>query len=330
MSEKNEELLTVTISHELAGLRLDKALAQHEQIRTRSRAAKLINAKKVMKKGVQVKASTLVEADEIYEVFLPKMRSDRLEPYHLNLEIIFEDENLIVINKPSGLVVHPAHGHEQETLVNALIAQCKNLSMGFAEKRPGIVHRLDKDTSGLMVVAKNDFAHENLALQFKNKAVTRRYKCLCYGVPTKDRDRIESYLIRHPVHRKNFCSEKFTNRTKARGKWSATHYEVMAQFKEHICLIYCRLETGRTHQIRVHLSELGHPIINDPIYLKATRMRSIRSKELINVIRGTQRLTLHAFELGFVHPKTQQKLYFKKDWPDDLLTMVDFLGFKDL
>ncbi|MCB0356266.1 MAG: RluA family pseudouridine synthase [Bdellovibrionales bacterium] len=318
------------INHELTGLRLDKALATHPQIRTRSRAAKLIQMQKVTLKDQQVKASQIVEMGQTFKLEIPVEASTELTPYDFKLDIFFEDENLIVINKPHGLVVHPAHGHENHTLVNALIHHCKYLSMGFAEKRPGIVHRLDKDTSGLMVAAKNDFAHEALAKQFKAKTVTRRYKAICYSQPRTLSGRIESSLIRHPIHRKKFCSENLVDKVSAKGKWAVTNYHVAKTYKEQISLIYCQLETGRTHQIRIHLSEMGVPIINDPIYLSSSKKKVVQAKELKLLIEKTQRLALHAFELGFVHPTTNEELYFKCNWPKDLQPLVNYLEFEDL
>lgn len=318
------------ISEEMAGQRLDKVLASHEKIRTRSRAAKLIFDKKITQNGQAVKASRIVEANDIFLLDIPTESQTTLEPYSLNLDVVFEDKDVIVINKPSGLVVHPSQGHNNKTLVNALIHHCDTLSMGFAERRPGIVHRLDKDTSGLLVAAKNDVAHEHLAKQFKNKSVVRRYKAICYSVPLKPQGKIESYLIRHPVHRKKFCSEKTEKANISKGKWATTNFELAGNYKNQISLIYCRLETGRTHQIRVHLSEMGTPIINDPIYLGHGKKRVAQSKDLIQIIGTTQRLGLHAFELGFIHPRTSQELYFKKEWPEDLMKLIDFLNFRNL
>lgn len=326
-TNEREEFL---ISIEMAGQRLDKVLATHEKIRTRSRAAKLILNKKITRQGLPVKASTIVEVNDIFLLEIPTESVTTLGPYPLKLDVVYEDKDIIVINKPSGLVVHPAHGHDNQTLVNALIYHCETLSMGFAEKRPGIVHRLDKDTSGLIVAAKNDVAHESLAKQFKNKTVVRRYKALCYTIPLISKGKIESHLIRHPIHRKKFCSEKNDKIKNSKGKWAATNYELVGNFKDQISLIYCRLETGRTHQIRVHLSEMGTPIINDPIYLSHGKKRVAQSKELIQIIATTQRLGLHAFELGFIHPLTSEKLYFKQDWPDDLLELIEFLNFRNL
>ncbi len=319
-----------TASSEHDGQRLDKALSTHPLIRTRSRAAKLIQLGRVTKNGNSVKVSQLVANGDTFVLHIPTEPSSTLEPYDLSLDVIFEDEDLIVINKPSGLVVHPSHGHENKTLVNALLHHCDSLSMGFAERRPGIVHRLDKDTSGLMVAAKNDLTHSSLADQFKNKSVIRRYKALCYGYPKTMTNRTESFLIRHPKDRKKYCSEQITEPDQqARGKWSATNFELVADYKEHLSLIYCRLETGRTHQIRVHLSELGLPIINDPIYLKSGRKKSLKSKQLAKEIEAVKRLGLHAFELGFIHPRTKEKLYFKLDWPNDLTDFINTLGFKN-
>lgn len=326
--------LRLVIDEKLRGTRLDKALAQISQIGSRSRAESLLRGGYVqmvqrrsgpLKNASQIKPSLKVEEGDAFEVNYPdEGESDSLSlvPLKMPLEILYEDEDLLVVNKPARLVVHPAVGHEQDTLVNALLSHTSQLSMGFSERRPGIVHRLDRDTSGLLVVAKNDFAHRHLSLQFQERKVHRIYWAIVFGVPRKPADRIESYLIRHPVDRKKFCSD-----SRGRGKFAVTHYRVIKSSQAQAALLECKLETGRTHQIRVHLSELGHPLFGDAIYGSTRRLKSIKSSDLRNLASDMNRIALHATELGFHHPRSDKQLFFNKGWPDDLLALVERLDF---
>ncbi len=273
-------------------VRVDKFLSGVPEIGSRSKAARLIDLALVKKDGQPVKASYRVQAEDNIEIELPEAEPTALQPMKMPLEIVFEDDDCLVINKPAGLVVHPAAGHAQDTLVNALIGQINNLSMGFGERRPGIVHRLDKDTSGLLVIAKNDRAHELLARQFKQRTVRRFYWALVFGEPKAKTKTFESMLARHPAQRKKFCSSLI-------GKRAVTHYETLKS-KAGISLLRCRLETGRTHQIRVHLSEAGHPIIGDRLYGSPRPLQSL-GKRLKSSIEDLHRIGLHACELGFTH-----------------------------
>lgn len=314
------------VSEEHSGLRLDKFLSLTNAIASRSRAAQLIEAGRVRwaksSSTVAPKASYKVRPGDEFDIDVPDDAADQhLEPWDLPLEIFYQDNDCAVINKPAGLVVHPAAGHAQDTLVNALIHHLTHLSMGFAEKRPGIVHRLDKDTSGILVVAKNDFAHEALSKQFKEKSVHRIYWALVYGQPSKKEGTIISNLGRHPTNRKKFCSRE-------QGKRAVTHYKVL-RASHHISLLQCRLETGRTHQIRVHLSEMGHPIVADRIY-GSSRWIKILPQRLRQLVEDLPRIGLHACELGFTHPHSNERLTFKADWPADLQPLVKELGFDEI
>ncbi|MGE0763941.1 MAG: RluA family pseudouridine synthase [Bdellovibrionales bacterium] len=310
---------------ELSGLRLDKALATHPQINSRTRAAKLIETHGITKNGGTVKASQLTKAGETYRVQLPQPESSDLKPLDLKLDILHEDAEVIVVNKPAGLVVHPAAGHAQDTLVNALIHHTPDLAMGFGEQRPGIVHRLDKDTSGVLVVAKTDQAQTHLAAQFKARTIHRVYWAIAHGTPVKPQGTIESYLRRHPTDRKRFASEKLRPGQKPSGKRALTHYALIKSHLLGLSLLRVRLETGRTHQIRIHLSELGHPLIGDWLYGAKAQMTKVKSETLRQVIQPMGRIGLHAAELGFVHPRTQQSLIFKAPWPDDLKDLLSLL-----
>lgn len=313
--------LKLTVQDRATGLRLDKFLSDQAEIGSRSKAAKLIEMNLVSKNGSSLKASYRVQAGDRLLVQLPPPTPTDLQPLDLALDIAYQDSDCLVVNKPAGLVVHPAAGHAQDTLVNALVGQVKELSMGFGEHRPGIVHRLDKATSGLLVVAKNDFAHEKLAQQFKHKTVLRHYWALVYGEPKSKKKTIESLLGRHPTQRKRFCSQKT-------GKRAVTHYEVL-QSKSGISLLRCRLETGRTHQIRVHLSELGHAIVGDRLY-GSTRPPQSLGKSLRANVEAWNRIGLHAYELGFTHPRRDEVLKFFASWPDDLKELINQLEFWDV
>lgn len=319
-TESNTEI-KIVVSESSTGARLDKFLSEHSEIGTRSKAAKLIELNLITKGTAPLKASYRVQAGDEILVRLPPPTPSGLHPLELKLDIVYQDSDCLVVNKPAGLVVHPAAGHAQDTLVNALIAQVGELSMGFGEHRPGIVHRLDKDTSGLLAIAKNNFAHERLAQQFKHKTVLRHYWALVYGEPKSKKKTIESLLGRHPVHRKKFCSRD-------EGKRAVTHYEVLKS-RGGISLVKCRLETGRTHQIRVHLSELGHPIVGDRLYGSSRQLQSL-GKALRANVENWNRIGLHAYELRFTHPKRDEFLKFFASWPDDLKELIDHLEFWDV
>lgn len=317
--------------------RLDKFLGTIAKVGSRSKAEYLIKNNFVTVNNKQAnKTSLILKNADLIQVTIPPAEPVNLQPLNINLEILFEDKDIAVVNKPAGLVVHPAAGHAQDTLVNVLIAQIDDLSMGYGEERPGIVHRIDKDTSGILVIAKNDMAQENLVQQFKSRQVHRIYYALCLGVPLQAKGRITSYLSRHPTDRKKFSSvlgpDKKIIRNEIpnfeKGKWAATNYELIDQTGSGISYLKLKLETGRTHQIRVHLSEIGIPIAADPIYTQSNKLISIKSVNDRKIIQETPRLALHAAELGFNHPKTLQPLHFSVDWPQDIQPVLNKLGLK--
>lgn len=305
----NSSIHHAIVSEQHAGLRLDRWLATLDFIPSRSRASELIDRGLVTLNGKTLKASYKVAPGTSIQIELPPVTDGALTPLEAPLDILFEDEDLIVVNKPSGLVVHPAAGHAQDTLVNILLHHAKDLSMGFHERRPGIVHRLDRDTSGVLVVAKNDETHHDLSVQFKEKTVHRIYWAVAAGEFKPAQGIVRSNLARHPGDRKRFASSG-TNA----GKNAVTHYRAI-QRVDLFTWVECRLETGRTHQIRVHLSELGHPIAGDPIYGGKYK-------------KAAPRLMLHACELGFVHPRSRARLTFKEPWPDQALKFLSDAGFK--
>jgi 23S rRNA pseudouridine1911/1915/1917 synthase len=325
--------LDLTAPPEMVGLRLDKALALIPEIETRSRAAYLIESDHVTVNGKKAKASYALKATDQIEIQIPAPQPTELMPYSLALDVLFEDEDLIVINKPSGLVVHPAAGHEQDTLVNALIAHTEDLSMKFGEERPGIVHRLDKETSGILVVAKNDGAHEALTRQFKDRTIHRIYYAVSVGTSRNFSGTIQSFLARHPTDRKRYASvigadRKIMNDPQEPpeiGKWAVTRYEVL-QRKGGLSYLKLKLETGRTHQIRVHLSENSLPIAGDSLYGADKKIKNVDSKTIQQDLKNLSRFLLHAAELGFTHPRSGERLFFRKDWPEEDLVKIKSWG----
>lgn len=313
---KIDPVFHFVITTELSNQRIDKALASHPLIQTRSRATFLIENSFVTINNKTIKPSYKTKLDDTFTITLPNKVESSLDPYDLKLDILHEDNELIVLNKPAGLVVHPSLGHHNKTLVNALIHHTKDLSMGFQEHRPGIVHRLDRETSGLLVVAKNDFVHENLAKQFKNRSVHRIYWALVFGTPRERVKKITSSLGRHPTQRQKFAA------VKTGGKLSVTNYEVLKTALG-ISHLKIKLETGRTHQIRVHLSELGHPIVGDQIYGGSRKLQTLVNPNLKFIVSQMCRIALHAKELGFIHPKTRKELFFDSTWPQDLVNLIE-------
>ncbi len=314
------EKTVLIVAEEHAGLRLDKYLSLHEKIRTRSRAEFLLAASFVQVNSKKMKGSYSVKLNDQVEVYFPIEKTRTLEASNIPLDIVFEDREVIVVNKPSGLVVHPSAGHESGTLVNALLFHTQDLSMKFNEERPGIVHRIDKETSGLLVIAKNDFAHEKLVQQFQERKVHRIYKAVVFGVFPAPTGRIESTLGRHPIDRKRFASVNI-------GKWSATQFKVLKSAHQ-LSYLELKLETGRTHQIRVHLSEKGHPLVGDTLYGAAKKIKSVEAKRIQEDIKNISRFLLHAEQLGFIHPTTLEWMQFQSPWPDrdlELLKSWDLL-----
>lgn len=277
--------------------------------------------------GQKVKPSHVTKVGEEFSVHIIAGSPVQLTAYDFKLDIVYEDEDVIVVNKPSGLVVHPSVGHRGDTLVNALLHHTNTLATGFSEGRPGIVHRIDKDTSGLLLVAKNDTALRVLAEQFKNKSIHRVYWAVTLGEFKSKTNTIRSYLRRHPTQRKKFASEKIAPHAIPTGKLAITHYKIIKTNPSGVSLVHCQLETGRTHQIRVHLAELGHPIVADPFYCNKHRLKSIKSVSLRAQVQAAPHLVLHAAELGFVHPRTQQQIIFTVPWPKELAGLLAALEF---
>ena len=330
----NKNILEFLITEDEVGTRLDKILSQKPEFHSRSGVTKLFELGKVKLKDKTVKASYKPSLGEVIRVDFLDLNIDLenavLEPYEFPIEIIYEDEHLIVVNKPAGLVVHPSHGHQSDSLVNALIGSNVNLSSGFQSSRPGIVHRIDKDTSGLLVVAKTNSSHAHLAKQFKNKTVHRIYEAIIFGQLKNNIGKIETFLARHPKDRKKFASLNSSNLEVEKGKRAITHFKKIGSSTSGFSKIQCRLETGRTHQIRIHLSEMGHPIIGDELYGSMGKLNAVKSKSIKDKLVNLNRIGLHAKELGFVHPVTSQFLVFKKDWPHEMLELFKLMKVENV
>ncbi|MFI5314789.1 MAG: RluA family pseudouridine synthase [Myxococcota bacterium] len=294
---------------ELVGQRLDAALAKLEPALSRAQVRRLVEQGAVTVSGAVVKPAHRLRAGERIAGHVPETRRTALAAEPLPLAILYQDADLAVIDKPAGLVVHPAPGHRGGTLVNALLHHCRDLSGVGGELRPGIVHRLDKDTSGVLVVAKNDLAHRALAAQFKAHSVLREYLALVSGAPRAQSGSVEAAIGRHPTDRKRMSTRA------RRGRAAVTHYRVEERLRG-ATLLRVRLETGRTHQVRVHLASIGLSLLGDPVYGGGRA----RGSEL-----GLTRQALHAAVLGFTHPGTAAALRFESPLPADLARALEAL-----
>ena len=285
----------MTVEAELAGERIDVLLARLLPDLTRSGAQKLLEDGRVTKDGQAVRKNYKTAPEDTFEVDLPPVQKIDLQPENIPLDVAYEDDDLIVVNKPKGLVVHPAPGHWSGTLVNALLYHCRGSLSGInGELRPGIVHRIDKDTSGLLIAAKNDFSHQALAAQLQDHTLRRTYESIACGNFRDDCGTIDAPIGRHPTDRKRMAVTDHNSRP------AVTHYAVLARYTH----LQLQLETGRTHQIRVHLAYLGHPILGDAVY-------GHKKPEL-----GQDTQCLHARALTFLHPRTGQEVTVRCDLPD--------------
>ena len=323
MKKNQNQIKKVLVSKEFEGLRLDQFLVRTQLIQTRSQALKLIAKNYVFLKKSNPKASYRLSYGELVKVILPSKKKDVLSKYEYPLDILYEDEAILIINKPAGLVVHPAPGHEERTLVNILFHQ-KKLSSGSHPLRPGIVHRLDKDASGLLILAKTKVSQDHLIKQFKEHKVKREYWAVSLRPPSPLKDTIETWITRHPVYRKKFTSLK---KFKPGSKKAITSYELFRQNDSGFSWIKCYLKTGRTHQIRVHLSSISCPLAGDEIYGGKKKLSFIKDVHLKKLVKNLSRIALHAHSLSFLHPLSSQKISFKSYWPSDLKAFLEKLNF---
>lgn len=311
-----EHCYTVTESE--VKKRIDVLLCSYPEVNSRMLAQRLLKQGLAEVNGQTVFPAYRVRNGDQISFSLPEPEPLDVVSEAGDLDILFEDASLIVINKPAGLVVHPAPGHSSGTLVNFLLHHCQNLPGIGGVARPGIVHRLDKDTSGVLVVAKTDIAHSSLSEQFHEHSVHRKYQALLWGHPQQNRGTIEKPLGRHPVNRKKMAVVE-------NGKQAVTHWKVLTRF-QHFTLVECHLETGRTHQIRVHLSSENMPLLGDPLYSQF-RLNRIRSAPplFLEILSSFNRQALHAQELGFTHPLTGNYQEFVAILPPDFKKLLQAL-----
>ncbi|MBX9977777.1 MAG: RluA family pseudouridine synthase [Alphaproteobacteria bacterium] len=303
--------------------RLDLALLPLFQLKypelTRNTFQRLIEAGALFLENTPITKCNIKVTEGTYSLSIPDLTPSHILPKAMPMDIIFHDEDIIVINKPAYLSVHPGAGNSDHTLVNGLLHEFGESLSGIGGiQRPGIVHRLDKDTSGLMVIAKNDLAHQKLSAQFEDRTLSRTYIAFVFGIPSPRKGTIETHIARHPTHRQKMAVSKG-----ARGKIAITHYKVLERFMIDENPIFsfskveCKLQTGRTHQIRVHMHHMGHPIIGDPVYGKSTL-----SKKWPEIIKNFPRQALHAAALQFAHPRTNELMTFSAPLPDDMLRLA--------
>ena len=305
------ERLELTVAGEAAGSRLDKGVALLAPALSRSQVQNLAGQERILLNGRPAgKKDTLQEGDTVV-ITLPDPTPTGMQAEDIRLEIVYEDDDLLVVNKPKGMVVHPAAGNYTGTLVNALLYHCGDSLSGInGEIRPGIVHRIDKDTSGLLMVAKNDAAHRCLAEQIKEHSFTREYEAVVYGHLKEPHFTVDAPIGRHKTDRKKMCV------TEQNSRHAVTHVEVLAEYPGY-SHIRCRLETGRTHQIRVHMAYLGHPIVGDAVYAPGRPDCGVKGQ------------CLHAKKIGFVHPRTGEYMEFDSALPDYFAALLQKISPKD-
>lgn len=316
----------ITIDKNQEPLRIDKFLTNRLQKATRNRIQNAIRSGAVLVNDRNVKPNFKVQAGNHIKVILPKPpnEGEALAPEDIPLDIVYEDDTILIVNKQPGMVVHPGIGHSTGTLVNALAYHFKDLPVlpGNDNNRVGLVHRIDKDTSGLLVIAKTEYAMSHLAKQFFNHTIHRRYQAIIWGEPEELEGNIEGHIGRHPKNRlMRACYPEGEE-----GKWARTHYQVIEPMY-YVSLVECRLETGRTHQIRVHFKYKGHPLFGDKRYdgdrIHKGTVYSKYKTFVENCLKKLPRQALHAKSLGFVHPTTGEEVYFETDLPEDMQTTLE-------
>ncbi len=298
LREIQMEIIKFYVEETHAGVRIDRYLSEIMEDYSRSYLQKLLKEGRICVNGVPVKASCRVEAGEEIQVEIPEAQVPEILAEDIPLDILYEDEDLLVVNKPKGMVVHPSAGHYSHTLVNALMYHCAgNLSGINGILRPGIVHRIDMDTTGSLLVCKNDFTHNAIADQLKVHSITRKYRAIVHGIINQEEGIVDAPIGRHPTARKKMAVND------KNGKDAVTHYRVLERFRQ-FTYIECQLETGRTHQIRVHMASVHHPLLGDEVYGSARCPYKLQGQ------------TLHAQVLGFVHPRTNTYMEFEAPLPE--------------
>ena len=301
------DYFTFAAEKEDVGTRIDVFLAENMEDLSRSGVQKLIDEGLITLNGGKTKANYKLREKDIIDVTVPEAKEVEILPEDIPLDILYEDEDVIVVNKPQGMVVHPAPGHFSGTLVNALMFHCGDELSGInGEKRPGIVHRIDKDTSGVLMIAKNDMAHQSLAAQLAEHSITRKYNAVVYNGFNEDEGTVDQPIGRNPQDRKKMAV------TQKHSRHAVTHYRVIERM-EKFTLIEAQLETGRTHQIRVHMTHIGHPLLGDPVYGPKKQPISLEGQ------------ALHARVLGFIHPRTGEYMEFEAPLPKHFEALLERL-----
>lgn len=290
--------LSLIVEAENTGTRIDKFLSEEFEEFSRSYLQGLIQLGNITVNQKPVKANYKLNTNDRLELIIPEVKEQEIAAENIPLDILFEDEDIIVVNKPKGMVVHPAAGHYSGTLVNALMYHCKDHLSGInGELRPGIVHRIDMNTTGVLVVCKNDFAHRKIAEQLSVHSITRKYEAICYNAFREENGTVDAPIGRNSIDRKKMAIDK------KNGRRAVTHYHIIKNYKN-FAHIECQLETGRTHQIRVHMASIGHPLLGDDVYTSAKSPYRLEGQ------------TLHARVLGFLHPRTNQYIEFEAPLPE--------------
>ena len=302
--------IVMEITPEMEGERIDKCISNYLESLSRSYIQKIIKDGKAYVNDAVVKANYKVKVDDKVQFEIPDCEEPDIPPQDIPLDILYEDKDILIVNKPKDMVVHPAPGHYEETLVNAIMFHCKDELSGInGVLRPGIVHRIDKDTTGSIIICKNDEAHRKIARQLKEHSITRKYRAIVYGRIMEEEGTVNAPIGRHPTDRKKMAiNEK-------NGKPAVTHYKVLERFDKYT-YIECQLETGRTHQIRVHMTSIGHPLLGDEVYGNAKCPFKLEGQ------------TLHAMTIGFIHPTTGEYVEYEAPLPEYFEHLLQILRTK--
>ena len=321
IEENNNFFYTLPVLKENVKTRIDKYIADNVSHFSRAQVQRLIENGCVFADDLMITDKNFKTREgDVYQIIISTPEEASPMAQNIPLDILYEDDDLIVVNKAAGMTVHPAAGVVRDTLVNALLYHCKDSLSGIGGvARPGIVHRIDRNTSGILVVAKNDIAHRSLAEQFFVHSIERTYYAVVYGVPNPEQGIINGNIARSPYDRKKMAL------VKTGGKTAITHYRSIENYKNAAALVECQLETGRTHQIRIHLSSIGCHLIGDDVYTQPRKNSVLLPEPTKSFVNSFRRQALHAYSLGFIHPKNGKKLFFTADFPEDMKELIEKL-----